>query len=110
MDDVWLNRFEEIRPYKPDKSHFRYYQFWGIDELLQKLASFMTKYFKPWNTEISVDNVSKISETCTNFLEKSELDMFLQCTTLHYTINTIYLVARFQRSATDAGSFGMPIG
>lgn len=62
MDDVWLERLQDIQPYKADKSHFRYYQFWGTNEFLQVLSSFMTKYFKPWNSEISVENVCKFDE------------------------------------------------
>ncbi|KAJ6646821.1 putative inactive 1-aminocyclopropane-1-carboxylate synthase-like protein 2 [Pseudolycoriella hygida] len=57
MDDVWLNRLQEIQPYKADKSHFRYYQFWGTNDFLKSLSTFMTTFFKPWNGEISIDNL-----------------------------------------------------
>ncbi|XP_037033778.1 1-aminocyclopropane-1-carboxylate synthase-like protein 1 isoform X2 [Bradysia coprophila] len=57
MDEVWLNRFHEIEPFKVDQSHFRYYQFWGTNDFLQELASFMTKCFKPWKAEISMENL-----------------------------------------------------
>lgn len=60
MDDLWLERLQEIEPYKAEKSHFRYYQFYGTNDFLQSLSSFMTKYFKPWNEKIDVKSVSKL--------------------------------------------------
>lgn len=58
MDDVWMSRLKELQPYRADRSHFRYYQFWGTDAFLQTLSTFMTKYFKPWNSVVCVENVS----------------------------------------------------
>lgn len=64
MDDVWLKRFQEIQPFNADRSHFRYYQFWGTNDFLHELASFMTKCLKPWKEAISMDNVSGFGNKC----------------------------------------------
>ncbi|ODM92731.1 1-aminocyclopropane-1-carboxylate synthase-like protein 1 [Orchesella cincta] len=47
MDNVWLERLNAIPVYEPNYKHFRYYQFWGSDIFRQKLARFMTHFFKP---------------------------------------------------------------
>jgi len=92
MDDVWMEHFLRNR-FLPNKKHFRYYQFWGTDELRRNVTVLMNTLFEPSLT-LSHEDVRKLSKLLYKKCHaESLLQVFLQNGAIWSMDNLSYFLA-----------------